>query len=256
VSIELQQLSVQFGAINALRAVSASIQPGRVTVIIGPNAAGKSTLLRCMLGAQDPTTGAVLLDGRPVHRMRPRHVAARIAYVAQRSAVSAAFTAHEVVALGRYALPPDEQRVRQAMQRMDIAELADRIVPTLSAGQQQRVAVARALAQLEPDGVLLLDEPTSAMDLKHALRCIEFARSLADDGGTVILSLHDLALAAAAADDILMLDEGRLVEHGPKDAVMTPDVLQRVFGVTFEWVQRRDGGSILLPVTAATVTGE
>lgn len=246
-TIELEQLTVRFGAITALHEVSATLQPGRVTVVVGPNAAGKTTLLRCMIGAQHPSAGRVRMDGRSIRRISARRLATRIAYVAQRSAVSAAFTVEEVVALGRYALPPDDTAVRDAMRRMDVHELADRIVPTLSAGQQQRVAVARALAQLQPDGILLMDEPTAALDLKHALRCIDVARALADRGATVVLSLHDLTLAAAAADDVLVLHDGQLVEHGGKSQVMTPDVLERVFGVTFEWVTRPGGSQVLLP---------
>lgn len=253
----VNKLSVQFGSIDALRDVTATIPAGRVTAIIGPNAAGKSTLLRCLIGAQSPTSGAVTLDGENIRTIPPRRLAKRIAYVAQRPLVSAAFTAREVVELGRYALAPDHKIVEHAMMEMDVLDLTDRVLPNLSAGQQQRVSVARALAQLpsEGDGIgaLIMDEPTSAMDLRHAQRCTTVMRNLAQRGHAVIVSIHDLILAGAVADDVLLLDEGRVIAHGPKEVVLTRDVLSGVFDVEFEMVKRADGTGVLMPATGPGV---
>lgn len=249
--LTVDRLSVRFGTIDALRDVSVAIEPQRMTVVIGPNAAGKSTLLRCLAGALRPMSGSVRLDGQPAHRIPARALARRMAYVSQRPTVAAAFTVREVVELGRYALPRDTDAVNTVMREMELVELADRVVPTLSVGQQQRVAVARALAQLQRGGVLALDEPTAAMDMKHALRCIAQLRARAADGATVIMSVHDLTHAAALADDVLLLGDGRLVAHGPVDQVMTPQTLNGVFDVPFEWSQRSDGSRVLLPLLAA-----
>ena len=249
--LKLDQICVRYGTIDALRDVSATIERGRVTAIIGPNAAGKSTLLRCMAGAVRPDSGSVVLDEAPVHRIPARALAQRMAYVSQRPSVSAAFTVQEVVELGRYALPRDASAVRRAMQQMDLEDLSHRIVPTLSVGQQQRAAVARALAQSAPDGVLMLDEPTAAMDMKHALRCIDQLRVRAAGGAAVILSVHDLTNVADIADDVLLLNDGVLAAHGPMAQVMTPTTLGEVFGVHFEWIRRSDNSRILMPQWAA-----
>ena len=163
----VEHLDFSYGNIHALHGINVETLPGKLTAILGPNASGKSTLLKCMLGGLNPQAGRVLLDGHPIRSIKSRELARRIAYVPQRSYVSAAFTVREVVELGRYALAPDEKKVTKAITQLDLTEVSDRIYSTLSVGQQQRVMMARALAQLSPDGLLLLDEPTSAMDLKH-----------------------------------------------------------------------------------------
>lgn len=249
----INQLAVQFGAIDALRGINVTIPTGKVTVVIGPNAAGKSTFLRCLIGAQSPTAGDVSIDGKRINTIAPRQLAQRVAYVAQRPMVAAAFTAREVVELGRFALPADSNAIDRAMSEMDVLDLADRVVPTLSAGQQQRVAVARALAQLQPNGggALVMDEPTAAMDLRHAQRCVAIMRSLAQRGHAVIVSLHELLMAGAAADEVLLFDDGRLVAHGAKEDVLTEDILSGVFDVGFERVKRADGREILIPGSRA-----
>ncbi len=244
-SLAAQRLSHRYGAIRSLEDVSAEARPGRITAIIGPNAAGKSTLLRCLFGALRPSSGQALLDGAPVHRIRARLVARRVAYVAQRPTVAAAFSVRQVVELGRYALPPSRRRVDEALARLDLAEVADRPFPALSAGQQQRAGLARAVGQLAPDGHLLLDEPTSALDLRHVRDAMRLLRELASGGATVLVSLHDLALAASVADDCWLLDAGRLVAAGPAAEVMEIGRLRAVFGVEFEWVARPAGPAFL-----------
>lgn len=247
-------LSVRFGNIDALRDVSVTIPAGRVTVVIGPNAAGKSTFLRTLIGALAPTAGNVKLGDEAVHAIAPRRLARRVAYVAQRPMVSAGFTAREVVELGRYAQAPDHRAVERAMSAMDVLDLAERITPNLSAGQQQRVAVARALAQLpSAGGALVLDEPTSAMDLRHAQRCIALMRKLAEEGHAVIASVHDLLLAGVVADDVLLFNGGRLIAHGTKDQVLTSDVLGGVFGVSFENFVLKDGTHVLVPADVQSI---
>jgi iron complex transport system ATP-binding protein len=192
----------------------------------------------------------VKLDDRDVHHLRPRTLASRIAYVPQRSIVSAAFTVRQVVELGRYALPPDAKGVDRAIGRLDLREIEHRPYRDLSVGQQQRVTLARALAQLtgnESQSVLVLDEPTAAMDLQHAAQALRLLRELAERGCTVVLAMHDLAMAALAADYVWLLQSGRLVAAGVPCEVLEAERLRQVFGVGFNWLTDRDGCPRLMP---------
>jgi iron complex transport system ATP-binding protein len=245
-TVRMERLSHRFGRIKALWDVTIEARPGRITSIIGPNAAGKTTLVRCTIGAIAPTAGQVLIDQRAVRSMRLRELASRMAYVPQRAVVSAAFTVREVIELGRYALPRDRHRVDDALHRLELTDLADRAFSTLSVGQQQRVTLARAMAQVPESGILVLDEPTSAMDLVHTGRCLRLLRSLATNGATVIIVLHDLALVSLLADDVWLLQDGRLAAAGPAGQVLQSDPLERVFGMPFEWVADTAGRRHLL----------
>lgn len=245
-TLSINNLHFAYETEPVLRGITANAEPGRIIALIGPNASGKSTLLKCAIGQLTPSNGSVQLDGRATHRTPPRRLAQRMAYVTQRSTVAASFTVRQVVALGRFALPPRPDRIDDALQRLDIADLAHRPYPALSVGQQQRVMVARAVAQLKPDGILALDEPTSAMDLAHVRLTADLLRELASAGATVIWAVHDVSLAARVATDAWLLDEGRLVDHGPICDVMNVEQLARVFGVDFEWMNRPDGAPVLI----------
>jgi iron complex transport system ATP-binding protein len=249
-SIVVRNLSFAYRRLPVLGAIDAEAQAGRITAVLGPNAVGKSTLLRCAIGLLRPANGEVRLCGRPAHRLRPRELAAAAAYVPQRSAVSAAFTVREVVRLGRYALSRREKRVAAAIATMELEDVAERPYPALSVGQQQRVALARALAQVPERGLLILDEPTSAMDMRHARNAFSVLRRLADDGATVVIAMHDLPAAASVADDAWLLEGGRpghIAAAGPVARVMESDRLEQVFGVEFQWARRADGSRVLLP---------
>jgi iron complex transport system ATP-binding protein len=248
-TLVVDQVSHAYRRLQALTRISVQAAPCSITAVIGPNAAGKSTLLRCAIGGLRPTQGRVLVDGEPAHRLKTTRLARRIAYVPQRSVVSASFTVREVVELGRYALEPSRQRVDDALEQLDLAQIADRPYPALSVGQQQRAALARAVAQLAGDGHLVLDEPTSAMDLRHVREAMLVLRRLADGGATVLVAMHDLMLAASVADECWLLDGGRLAAAGPTRGVMDLERLRGVFGVGFEWVGRPGRDPILLAET-------
>lgn len=239
-----------------LRGINARFESG-VTAIIGPNGAGKSTLLRTLLATQPLWTGSVLLDDKPLHDIPPRKRARRIAYIAQRPIVSTDFTVREVVALGRYAAPASKQAVDHAIERADLTEHAHRPFHTLSIGQQQRVAVARALAQLQgaqPRSVLLADEPVSAMDPAHAHLTFTILRELALAGVIVLIVLHDLTHAIRIADDALILDaNGALAAHGPAEQTLDPRTLQRIFAVTFD-MATLPHGKALIPAGAGNIS--
>ncbi|MDY7108932.1 MAG: ABC transporter ATP-binding protein [Planctomycetota bacterium] len=248
----MRNLGFAYARLPVLGGIEAEAQPGRITAVLGPNAVGKSTLLRCAIGLLRPDEGDVLLGGKLAHRLRARELAALAAYVPQRSIVSAAFTVREVVRLGRYAVGRSERRVEEAITTMELTAIAERPYPALSVGQQQRVALARALAQVPERGILILDEPTSAMDMRRARNCFSVLRRLADEGATVLMAMHDLPAAAALADDVWLLAAGapgHLAASGPVEQVMRGDRLERVFGVGFEWARRGDGSRVLLPET-------
>ena len=234
------------GAAPVVRDLAASVQAGRLHVVLGPNAAGKSTLLRLMLGQLRPDAGRVALAGQTVGRLTPRRRAALVSYVPQRSAVGFAFTVGQIVRMGRFALSPDEGAVAAAIDRCDLAALADRPFPHLSVGQQQRVLLARAVAQAAGGGrAMLLDEPVSAMDLSHVHRVMRTLRELTADGLACVVVLHDLNLAAQYADSVWLMDDGRMVEAGPWPTVLRPELLEPVYGVRIEELRRgrNEGGS-------------
>ncbi len=245
-SIAIEHLDFSYRDFAVLRDITVDAAPGRITAVIGPNAAGKSTLLRCAIGALRPQRGRVLIDGMNVQELNPRELAQRLAYVSQRSIVSAAFTVRQVVELGRYALSPSASRIDEALARLDLVGVAGRLYSQLSVGQQQRVMLARAFAQLQSGGHLIMDEPTSAMDLRHVGACVELLSEIARDGCTVLLAMHDISLAAAVADDCWLLSQGRMVARGPAGQVLDAKNLRDVFNVDFQWLAASDGSRRLV----------
>ncbi len=210
--------------------ISASLLPGRITALIGPNAAGKSTLLRLLLGDLKPTAGGITLIDRDASHLRAAERAACISYVPQRGQASFAFTVEQVIALGRYAVGPDPQAVDRAIDRTELQPLRDRIYQELSVGQQQRVLFARAIAQADPAGqIMLLDEPGSAMDLWHVHHLMRTLRDLANTGMAILVAVHDLNLAMRYADDVWLIDQGQLVQSGSWQNVMDPAILEPVY---------------------------
>jgi iron complex transport system ATP-binding protein len=231
--VEAIDATVRYGAIEALRALSVAVRPGERIAIVGRNAAGKSTLLRVLGGLVRPESGIVRLGGRPIADWSSVARATRIAFVAQRPEVAVAFTLREVVELGRFALPADPRRIDAAIADVGLSDCTDRPFRQLSVGQQQRGALARALAQAEPDSMLLLDEPFAAMDYGEVVRSLAILDCHAAGGGSVVCVLHDLALASRFASRVWLLDAGRLVDEGPPDAVLAPTKLAARFGVPF-----------------------
>lgn len=238
-----------------LGGVSARLDAGSMCALVGPNGAGKSTLLKLLLGVLRPSGGRVLLDDRGVLELPHRERARRMAYVPQRASLAFAFTVREFVRLGRFAArgEGDAAAADAALERVGLADRADDPLGTLSAGQQQRAGLARALAQLHGGGdgrerFLLADEPVSAMDPRHALEAMSLLRSLADAGLGVVVVLHDLTLASRFCDRALVLEEGgRLAAEGASSEALSPEVLGRVFGVGFASVEAPGGERVLIP---------
>ncbi len=202
--------------------------------LVGPNGSGKSTALRCVYRALKPSSGTVKVDGQDLSSLTMRRSAQLIAAMAQDGAVELDFTVEEVIALGRTphqrgSTPlngHERDLCEHAMRRLDILHLARRGILTLSGGERQRVLLARALVQ-EPK-ILVLDEPTNHLDVRHQVQLLSLLRRA---GLTVLVVLHDLNLAAAACDRIGVLSEGRLVTSGTPEDVLTPDLVEDVFGI-------------------------
>lgn len=248
-----------------LQSVDVAFAPACVTAIIGPNGAGKSTLLRLLAGVATPTSGQVLHHSANVATIPPRDRARHIAYVAQRPEVGVAFSVREVVALGRFARGDASHSVGRAsvdraLAQLDLSRHADQLFATLSVGQQQRVSLARALAQLDDapasadrptfvqGSVLLADEPVAAMDPRHALSAMDLFTQIAGAGVTVAVVLHDLSLALRVAPRAALLAcGGTLATEGPTHLTLTPANLYQLFGVHFAELSGPDGTRALVP---------
>jgi iron complex transport system ATP-binding protein len=223
--------------------VSLEIAPGEVLAVLGENGAGKTTLLRALAGERAPTSGSVALDGRRLQHWKPRALAARRAVLPQDTSIAFRFTALETVLIGRYAFVRGDARThdvaiaRAALAKVDAAHLEARTVTELSGGERARVQLARVLAQLwEPVAgqprFLLLDEPTASLDARHQLDVLALTRELAHaQGFGVLVVLHDLNLAARAADRVVLMKDGRIEAQGNPQAVFTATQLARCFGV-------------------------
>ncbi|WP_405574624.1 ABC transporter ATP-binding protein [Streptomyces sp. NBC_01167] len=232
--LTLDGLSVVTDGRRLVRDLTLRVDSGRVVGLVGPNGSGKSTALRCVYRALRPSTGTVWVGEDDLSRLAMRRSAQTVAAMTQDGAVDLDFTVEELVALGRtphlqgnQALGRRERELcERAMDRLDIRHLARRGVLTLSGGERQRVLLARALVQ-EPK-ILVLDEPTNHLDVRHQVELLSLLRS---SGLTVLIVLHDLNLAAATCDRIGVLSDGRLVTAGSPAQVLTPELVDEVFGV-------------------------
>lgn len=236
-ALVISGLTVRHGAQTALSDISLTAGMGQVTALIGPNGAGKSTLINAALGLVPCDHGSVHLLGQDLLRLDRRARARLVGYVPQRSRLSAPLPVHEVVALGRYALAGGlggllgggRQAVDEALAAVDATALAARRFNELSAGEAQRVLVARALAG--GAHTLLLDEPTAALDIGHALSLLALLRRLAANGCTVLVALHQLDEVRRVADHAVLLHRGRLAIAGTPEVVMASSQLTAAFGV-------------------------
>ncbi|MBN6052790.1 ABC transporter ATP-binding protein [Nonomuraea sp. RK-328] len=222
------------------------------TVIIGPNACGKSTLLRALARMLKPRKGAVHLDGSVITSLPSKEVARRLGLLPQSSIVPDGITVADLVARGRYPHQrlmrqwsrADETAVAEAMHATDVAELADRIVDELSGGQRQRVWLAMALAQETP--ILLLDEPTTFLDISHQIEVLDLCADLHEAGRTMVAVLHDLNQACRYATHLVVMRDGRIVAEGDPSAIVTPELVERVFDLRCEIIADPQSGTPLV----------
>jgi len=248
--LHFEDIEVGYGTRTVLRGIgAAALLPGTITALIGPNAAGKSTLMRAIAGLLPIKRGAIAVDGTRIEKLRLRPRAKYVRYVPQTYATSARLSVYDAVHVAARAAAPDEAprdirlAVAATLERTGTAPLADRMVCDLSGGQQQLVALAQGLVRPAP--VLLLDEPTSALDLRNQLEALRLLRDAAKrDKIAVAVAMHDLALAARHADRVILLSQGAIVADGAPDEVFAAPECGAAYGV--ELAATRSGSGALL----------
>jgi iron complex transport system ATP-binding protein len=242
-------------ATPAVRGVTLDAPAGRITAVVGPNGSGKSTLVRALLGRIAPEQGDALVDGRPIATLTRREVAARVGIVSQREEPVFPLAVEDYIALGRHPhggtfsarTTEDREAIARAIARADVGAFLGRTTEALSGGEWQRVRIARALAQ--GAGTLVLDEPTTFLDIAHEMALFELLDALAREGQAVLLVSHQLNLVARFAQQIVLLHRGEVAAAGSADAVMRGEILERVY----DWplVVARDpavGAPVLVPL--------
>ncbi|MBF6621462.1 MAG: ABC transporter ATP-binding protein [Patulibacter sp.] len=252
--LEVSGLQVAIGGVEILHHADMTLHRGELLAVVGPNGAGKSTMVRAAAGLTRPTGGAVHWNGASLRKLSSRQLAKLRAFVPQRPQVPVGIAVHEAVMIGRSphigpfrrAGASDRAAADVALARADAADLRDRQLSTLSGGELQRVQLAVGLAQDAP--VLIADEPTSALDLGATATMARRLRALADDGLAVLLVVHDLALAAAVADRVVVMADGRTVAAGPPTAVLDQQRLAEIWHVDAE-LHADDAGRTALRVS-------
>ena len=218
-----------------VKSVSLEVYPGQVLALVGPNGAGKSYILSLLAGDTEATTGRAVLAEKDVTKYRPDEAARLRAVLLQANQVSFPFSVEEVVEMGRapWARTPqiaeDDDAIEEALRLADVGHLSERVFTQLSGGERARVSLARVLAQRTP--LVLLDEPTAALDLKHQESVMETLRALADQGRAVVVVVHDLSVAAGYADRVAMVVDGKLEAIGSPSEVIIAERVSRVYGV-------------------------
>ena len=252
--LTVRGLAFEYPSVPVLEDVDLVLPEGEVLAIVGRNGAGKSTLIKCLNRILEPRQGSVLLGDREVRTMGRKEVARNMAYLSQKSTYAFPITVFDAVLLGRHphltwrSGPHDEAKVAEILQALNLEPLALRDVDEISGGEQQKVLIARALAQ--EAGVLLLDEPTSNLDIRHQLEVMALIRQFAKDKGlSAIVVVHDLNLASRYADRVVMLKDGRIYASGRPAEVLTPEHIAEVYGVVAE-VRTNGGAPSIVPLRA------
>ncbi|WP_150910798.1 heme ABC transporter ATP-binding protein [Marinobacter halotolerans] len=249
--LSVQNLSVSLGGTEIVNGVDLDVAAGKLVMLLGPNGAGKSTVLKALSG-EAPCQGGIHVDGKALTDWRPEHLAGRRAVMPQRVDVNFPLTAEEVVRLGRpRGTPASDPVVMELLRALELEHLAHRLVPGLSGGEQQRVQLARVLAQIidcPHESLLLLDECTSALDPAHQQLVLELIRHLARARGIAVLAIvHDLNLAAQFGDRLMLMASGRSVLHGRAEQVLTPANLRLVYGFHARVIQLPEGYPMVIP---------
>ncbi|AEH61782.1 ABC transporter related protein [Methanosalsum zhilinae DSM 4017] len=236
--LEVRDLCIGYSNKPILKNINISVKKGEMLGIVGPNGTGKTTLLRSINNFLKPESGAVLIDGKDIRNMQPREIASKIAVVSQNITVNFEFTVEDIVMMGRTPYikgsetSKDFEIVRDAMEKTNTYSFRERIATTLSGGELQRVIIARALAQT-PE-ILLLDEPTSHLDIAHQVEILNLVKSIARKDIAVITVIHDLNMAAHYCDKICMLYGGEILANGETSQVLSPVNIEHAFKIPVE----------------------
>lgn len=245
--LTINGLQFRRGSRIVLDAIDLQLQSGSITAVLGPNGAGKSTLLSCVAGLLVPERGSIELDGAPLLSLPAMQRARRIAVLPQTPEIAWAVDVQTLVSLGRIPYQgvasdaEDRAAVVRAMDKTQVAQWADRAVTTLSGGERARVLLARVLAG-ESDWILA-DEPFTGLDPSHQFEAADLLRSVAKQGSGVVLTIHDLTLAARIADRVVILDGGRIVADGSPQAALTPEILRKVYNIDAQWLVDANGAT-------------
>lgn len=260
-ALHTEDLTLGYDRTTVLEHLDLAIEPGTITTLIGANGCGKSTLLKAFGRLLAPSRGTVRLDGTPIADLSTRDVARRLAVLPQRPLTPAATSVRDLVMRGRHPhqsllrpwTPGDAAKVAAAMAATGVDDIADRDVTELSGGQLQRAWIALVLAQETP--TILLDEPTTFLDLAHQLDVLRLVRRInAERGTTIVMVLHDLSLAARFSDRLVALHDGRVLADGAPWDVLTPDVLAVAFGLAADVVpDPRTGTPLVVPLEPSPV---
>lgn len=261
-TLRIEGAHIGYPTHRVIEGMTFGVPEGRMTAIVGPNGSGKSTLLHAIARVLRPNGGRILLDGKDVHRQPTNAVARLLALLPQAPEAPEEATVWDLVGFGRFPYhgwfgPNDDDNathIRDALETVGMLELAQRPVHTLSGGQRQRVWIAMALAQ--QTHFLLLDEPTTFLDIAHQLEVMDIIRGLNQRlSKTIVMVLHDLNLAARYADHMVMLKDGGIAAAGPPRKVMTPTTLRDVFAIKGRVIRDETGAPVLLPLAAAPGRG-
>jgi iron complex transport system ATP-binding protein len=252
--LEGRNLTFAYDDRTVLKDATLALEPGELVALVGPNGAGKSTMLHVLLGLLAPSAGTVALEGRPLGGFSRREIARKVAFLPQEVRSDFAFTVRELVGMGRLPHlgrfrpegPEDVLAIEAALDATGTRSFALRLASELSGGERQRVILARAIAQ--STDVLLLDEPTSSLDVAHQLEVLDVLQGLVDRGKSVALAVHDLSLAARFADRIVVLYEGRVVAEGKPAEVVTEQLLERYFGIRARVDANAPEGVLVVPI--------
>ena len=244
--IELKHVCAGYEDREVLHDVTMSFEPGKVTALLGPNGCGKSTLLKTLVRINSHNSGEILVNGKKIETYKPNELAKQVAYLAQ-SKAAPDISVLRMVLHGRFAYLNYPRRYREediavarkALQWVGLSDLEDENVSRLSGGMQQKVYIAMALAQ--DAATILMDEPTTYLDVAHQLRLMDMAKQLADEGKAVVMVLHDLSQALRTADRVVVLHDGQIAAEGTPDGVFESGKLQEVFGIGMERVWTKSG---------------
>ncbi|MEE4375644.1 Fe(3+) dicitrate ABC transporter ATP-binding protein FecE [Pseudomonas viridiflava] len=256
--LQAQQLDIGYGATRIVQDLSFSPPPGKVTALIGPNGCGKSTLLKAFARILTPQSGSLSLDGKAYRDLSARDLARKVAFLPQVLPIPEGVSVRQLVAYGRSPhnslwgrlSGADQHSVEQALQRMELKTLADRPLSDLSGGQRQRAWLAMILAQ--DAAIVLLDEPTTYLDISHQVELLDLMRALSAEGKTVITVLHDINQACRYADHLAVMQAGRLVASGAPGDVLNAELVCRVFDVQVQIMQEPVAGTPMCIVERST----
>ena len=253
IELRAQNIQVAYQQKNVISDLSIAFEPNKITTIIGANGCGKSTLLKALTRLWPVTQGEVTLDGRPLLSWDTKEIARRIAFLPQSPKLTTATKVYDLVSYGRYPYQKgfgrltvsDKQKIDWALELTATAQLKDNLVEELSGGQRQRVFIAMTLVQ--DTDIIVLDEPTTYLDMNHQLEIMEILQKLKqEENKTIIMVLHDLNLAARFSDELVAMSAGKIVKQGAVSEVMTPEVLCEVFRINAQLIPDPTSGRPLL----------